>query len=153
MSTVTAKVDHIGLFEGLADRMEAESERFEHLGDVDIDLALVMRRGQGADAFRVLLEFRGITCDGVREIPEGQERAADCWLDGALVDWEAMFSDIAEQGHATGGWTLNSLTLFGDRISLHAADPVGEDRFHRFNQTLQEFFDGAGADRAPGKEQ
>lgn len=152
MSTVTARVDSVELFERLADRMAAESERFERLGDVEMDLALVMRKGQGGEGFRVLLQFRGITCDAVVEIAEGQERSADCWLDGALEDWEAMFSDIGRHGHATGGWTLNSLTLFGDRIGLCATDPVGEDRFHRFNQTLQEFFDGAASGAAPGKE-
>ncbi|HEX4905764.1 MAG TPA: hypothetical protein VFU93_09955, partial [Acidimicrobiales bacterium] len=87
--------------------------------------------------------FHGITCDGVAEIDEGAERLADCWLDGTIEDWQAMFDCIGANGHAVDQWTLNTLTLFGDRISLHAADPMGEDRFSRFNQTLQEFVDAS----------
>jgi len=152
MSTVLSRVDSVLLFKHLATRMDEEGRRFERLGDVDIDLAIVMHRPDGP-TFRVLLEFRGISCHSVREIPDGQERAADCWLEGMYADFQAMFDDISANGGATGAWTLNTLTLFGDRISLHATDPVGEDRFHRFNQTLQEFFDGAGDARTPdGKE-
>ena len=151
MSIGTLPVDSVELFERLARRMDSETELFERLGDVAIDLALVMRRRDG-DAFGVLLHFRGVACTAVTAIGSGQERMADCWLEGALADWEGMFSDISAHGHATGPWTLNALTLFGDRISLHATDPVGEDRFHRFNQTLQEFFDGAAVAADHGKE-
>lgn len=149
MTILAVRVDSTELFDRLANRMAAEAERFERLGDVSLDLAIVMRRPD-ADPFRILLRFEGIACSGVTEIAAGEEAAADCWLDGELSDWEAMFADIAEHGHATGPWTLNTLTLFGDRIGLHASDPMGEDRFHRFNQTLQEFFDGAES-LAPGR--
>ena len=107
-----------------------------------VALALVMRR-PGGDAFRVRLSFHGITCDGVAAIEAGDESQADCWLDGAVEDWQAMFDNIAANGHAVDQWTLNTLTLFGDRIALRASDPMGEDRFHRFNQTLQEFVDAS----------
>lgn len=139
---MTAPIDSVAFFDDLSAAMAADSERYERLGDVDLELAIVMRRPDG-DAFRVQLSFHGITCDGVATIAAGAERAADCWLEGDLESWQAMVADIAEHGHATGDWTLNTLTLFGERIALAATDPVGEDRFHRFNQTLQEFFDGA----------
>ena len=61
-----------------------------------------------------------------------------------------MFDNVRANGGATGSQTLNSLTLLGDRIALHGDDPMGVDRFHRFNQSVQEFFDGAAAlDAAP----
>jgi hypothetical protein len=139
---MNAPIDSVAFFDDLSETMAADSERYERLGDVDIELAIVMHRSEG-DAFRVQLSFHGITCDGVATIAEGEERAADCWLEGDLEAWQAMLDDIVEHGHATGDWTLNTATLFGERIALAATDPVGEDRFHRFNQTLQEFFDGA----------
>lgn len=142
MTVGTLPVDSPELFEQLSHRMASEVAVFERLGDVEIDLALVMMR-PGMEPFHLLLRFSGVACTDVLVIRAGQERDADCWLEGTLADWEEMFSDIRSHGHATGPWTLNALTLFGDRISLHATDPVGEDRFHRFNQTLQEFFDGA----------
>ena len=141
MSDTTA-IDTVGFFDELAAAMAAQPEKYERLGDIDLELALVMRRPDG-DHFRVGLSFHGITCEGVVAIDPGDERGADCWLDGSLEDWTAMFDNIVEHGHAVEQWTLNTLTLFGDRITLHAADPMGEDRFLRFNQTLQEFVDAA----------
>jgi hypothetical protein len=139
---MTGRVDSVGLFDDLATAMAGEPERYERLGDVDLELALVMRRPAG-EAFRVRLSFHGITCDGVVAIDEGAESQCDCWLDGTVEEWQAMFDNIAANGHAVEGWTLNTLTLFGDRIALHSSDPMGEDRFHRFNQTLQEFVDAS----------
>jgi hypothetical protein len=140
---VTApQVDTIAFFDSLATAMAAEPERYERLGDIDLELGLVMRRPAG-DHFRVQLSFHGISCDGVRAVERGEESAADCWLEGDLEDWQSMFAAIAEHGHAVDQWTLNTLTLFGDRIHLHAADPMGADKFHRFNQTLQDFVDAA----------
>ena len=135
-------IDSVRFFDELAAVMAADTERYERLGDIDLELAVVMRRADG-EPFRVQLSFHGITCDGAAEIADGEESAADCWLEGDLTDWQAMFDNIAEHGHAIDDWTLNTLTLFGERIRLHATDPMGEDRFHRFNQTLQQFVDDA----------
>lgn len=142
MTAVTAPVDRVAFFDRLADAMAADPERYERLGDIEVALGIVVRRPDG-DPFRLRLSFHGITCAGVAELGPDDDLAADCWLEGNLEDWQAMFANIVEHGHAVDQWTLNTLTLFGDRISLHANDPMGEDRFHRFNQTLQEFVDAA----------
>ena len=137
---MTGRVDSVAFWDELAAAMAADPERYERLGDIELDLAIVMRRPHG-DHFRVRLAFAGVTCDGVAEIEAGDEAAADCWLEGDIEAWRSMFANIAVHGRARESWTLNTLTLFGDRIALHAADPMGEDRFHRFNQTLQDFVD------------
>jgi hypothetical protein len=54
-----------------------------------------------------------------------------------------MAVDIRRNGRATGRQTLNSLTMVGDAIQLRGVDVMGVDKFSRFNQSLQEFFDGA----------
>ena len=141
-TTATTRVDRVELFDALAAAMAADPERYERLGDIELDLVICMRRAQEPD-FLVRLAFHGITCDQVTPVEPGAERATDCWLDGDLAAWEVMFENKASHGRAVDDWTLNTLTLFGERISLHATDPMGEDRFHRFNQTLQEFFDAA----------
>jgi len=138
------RVDSVELWDALADAMAADPERYERLGDIELDCVLIMRRPAG-DTFRVRLSFHGITCDGVTAAEPGDELTADCWVEGALEDWQSMFANIAEHGHARDQWTLNTLTLFGDRIRLQAADPMGEDRFSRFNQTLQDFVDAYAA--------
>ena len=76
---------------------------------------------------------------------EGDEQTADCWLDGDLAAWQAMFDDIVANGRATGRQTINSLTLVGEAIAVKGADPLGVDVFFRCNQTVQAFLDGAAA--------
>lgn len=136
-------VDDLELFDRLAAEMNANPSHYELLGDLDLDLVLVMRRAD-KEPFRVMLGFQGITCETVALAEEGQEAAADCWLDGDLADWEAMFANIVDNGRAVGKWTLNTLTIMGEQLRLEATDPMGWDKFHRFNQTLQEFFDATG---------
>ena len=142
------RIDTIQQFDALAANMNARPEQFEALGDIDLDLVCVMNDDHGA--FRVRLRFEGISCTGVGACEPGDERTADCWLEGPLDAWAAMFADIRAHRGATGMHTLNSLTLLGDRIALHGDDPMGVDRFHRFNQSVQEFFDAAATlDAAP----
>lgn len=137
----TPRIDTVAFFDALASEMNAHPEIYEVLGDVDMDIAVVMR-ADGAD-FRVLLTFADIACTGVREIGDGEERTASCWLEGPLDAWQTMFDDIVANGRATGWQTINSLTLVGDRIAVHGDDPLGVDLFFRFNQTVQAFLDGA----------
>ena len=136
------RIDSIQFFDRLAELMNADTSRYELLGDLDLNMGVVMRR-PGEDAFRVLLGFVGIECETVAMIDEGAERSADCWLEGDLEFWQAMFDDIVRNGQAQGEWTLNTLTILGDLIELKASDPMGWDKFHRFNQTLQDFVDAS----------
>ena len=135
-------VDGIGFFDPLATEMNASPERYEILGDLDLVLGIVIARPSG-DAFRARLTFDGIRCTDVSEMDAGDESTTDCWLEGPLEAWDEMVANIRDSGRATGRETLNSLTLVGDRIRLHGADVMGVDKFSRFNQSLQEFFDGA----------
>lgn len=132
----------VEFFERLADTMNSQPERYDALGDVDIDLAVEIRTAE-AEPFRVVLAFHGITC----EVRADGSTPADCVLSGDTAAWRAMFDDIAEHGHATGKWTLNSLTLMGDAMTVDGDDPLGVDRFFRFNQTLQQFFEGSARER------
>lgn len=133
-------VDTIDLFQGMAQMMNDHPERYAPLGDVDLDLVCVMRGEHETE--RVRLVFDGIRCSVVPAV-DGDEAAADCWLEGSVVAWREMFENIHAHGGATGLQTLNSLTLLGESIGLRGRDQMGIDKFSRFNQTLQEFFDGA----------
>jgi len=139
----THTIDTVAFFDALATEMNAHPEVYEVLGDVDMDIAVVMTDPHGT--FRVRITFEGITCAGIDEIGDGDESTTSCWLEGTIGDWQAMFDDITEHGHATGWWTINSLTLVGDKIAVHGDDPMGVDLFFRFNQTMQTFLDGAAA--------
>ena len=134
------RIDAIEFFAALATEMNAYPERFRPLGEADMDVVIVMRSGD-RPPFAVRLAFEGIRCEhAVEAEPDGP---CEYRLDGPLAAWQAMFDDIVAQGRATGLQTINSLALLGDDIGLGGSDPMGLDKFSRFNQTLQEFFDGA----------
>ncbi len=138
-------IDHADFFRGLADEMNAHPEQFRVLGDCDMVAALVMRRDSGD--FAVRITFEELRCTEVVEIPAADARLADFSLDGPYEMWQTMFADIVEHGTASGRLTINSLALLGTGsnlgIRLRGDDPMGVDKFSRFNQTLQEYLDGA----------
>jgi len=139
---MSTDITNAGFFEALAAEMNAHPERFTILGDCDMVAALVMRRLDG-EPFVVEVTFADLGCASVREIDAHRARAADFRLVGDVAAWAAMFADIEANGTATGRQTINSLALLGDDIVCVGDDPMGEDKFSRFNQTLQEYFDGA----------
>jgi sirohydrochlorin ferrochelatase len=133
----------LDLFQALGERVNAEPERFRPLGDCDMVAALVCRRAAGDLAVRI--EFEALRCTGVDAIDANdpaQLATADFSLDGPEAAWDAMFADIIANGSASGRQTINSLALLGTDIRLRGADPMGVDKFSRFNQTLQEYLDG-----------
>ena len=132
-------IDTTAFFEALAAEMNAHPERYQVLGDADMSAMVVMTSADRA--FRVRIDFEMLECAGVTAVEAGDP--ADYRLEGPLDAWQAMFDDIVANGRATGLQTINSLAMLGDRIACRGDDPMGLDKFSRFNQTLQEFFDGA----------
>ncbi len=134
------KIDTLEFFSALAVEMNAHPERYQPLGEADMDVVIVMRDARRSH-FAVRLAFEGIRCEHVVEAEP--DSPCEYRLDGPLAAWQAMFDNIVAQGRATGLQTINSLALLGDDVALGGSDPMGLDKFSRFNQTLQEFFDGA----------
>ncbi len=139
------QVDSVEFFEGLAAVMNAEPARFTTIGEAYMDCVIVMTKPTIAYVpypdFAVRLVFEGVRCEHV--LPTESDEPADFHLVGPVAAWQAMFDDIAEHGRAEGLQTINSLALLGGEIACVGTDPMGLDKFSRFNETLQEFFDGA----------
>lgn len=143
----------IAFYRALADEMNAHPERFAVLGEADMVLALVMRGdasgaggGDSPQSWAVRLRFEALRCEAADEVEVGEAHLADFFLDGPFVRWQEMFDDIVANGSASGRLTINSLALLAtgpDDIRLRGDDPMGVDLFSRFNQTLQEYLDGA----------
>jgi hypothetical protein len=146
---VSAPVDDIDLFEALAAEMNARPERFAGLGECDMVATLVMQRDDGS-AFAAEIVFEELGCAGVHTVGPDEVDRGDFKLVGPLAAWEAMFADVRTNGYAVGRQTINSLALLGTDIALRGADPMGVDKFSRFNQTLQEYLDGAARVAAEG---
>ena len=138
------QIDNANFFVGLADEVNAHPEQFRVLGDCDMVAALVMRRADGD--FAVRITFEELRCSEAVEIGAHEVSTADFYLDGPYEMWQTMFADIVEHGTASGRLTINSLAMLGadsTDIRLRGDDPMGVDKFSRFNQTLQEYLDGA----------
>jgi hypothetical protein len=142
---MTMQIDTMARFDSLATEMNAHPERYQVLGDADMSAMVVMRRSGGD--FCVRIDFEELHCAGVTAVDVTDP--VDYRLDGPLDAWQEMFDDIVANGRATGLQTINSLALLGDRIACRGDDPMGLDKFSRFNQTLQEFFDGAARTAVP----
>ena len=142
METTTARdATSLVLYQHLARRMNHLEEHFRLLGEADMTVAIVVKAP--AYTFTVQLVFEELRCEGVDAVTSDEAKLADFQLVGDLASWNAMFDDIVTNGAASGDFTINSLALRGNRISCEGADPMGLDKFSRFNQTLQDFLDGA----------
>ena len=97
----------------------------------------------GADVTIVTME--GEECVGAATSNDAGLEDVDFFLEMAPDEWRDMLADIAENGHATLDYTLNTLDLDredGLATSKHG-DQYREDLFFRYNQTLQFLFDAS----------
>jgi hypothetical protein len=95
----------------------------------------------GDRAFRLTFDVFDIR--DIREITFDDLRDLDFYLDMEPDRWRAMLQNIAEHGRAEGEYTLNSLDLtLLDGLHYNATDDAYRaDKFFRFNESLQRFFD------------
>lgn len=137
-------------FRRLAERMAAQPEKYQKLGTIDITLVPCIIFPDGREEI-YSLTFQRYACVGVGA-PASREAIAGphaVILEGEYAAWKEMVENIREHGRADLQHTLNYLTLPDWPFRLLAADEnqgqLDIDRFYRYNQTLQEFFDEAAA--------
>jgi hypothetical protein len=132
-----------GFFEAMAQAVEAEPDRFRHLGTASLRLCVLVEHPEGPPS------AYGLVLDGNDVLPTGQVTPAafepEVTVRGPEEVWATMVADAAAHGAASGSQTLNALTLAGFPLAVEAGDPLGRDKFFRYAQTLQELFDAAAA--------
>ena len=129
-------------FEALQERAAAKPERFKKLGFVDATVGIKVQPDNGGAAAGFVLEFAGYGCKKIRPAKR-PEQVADFVLTGPYPAWKEMIENIRSNGEPDLQHTLNVLTLPGVPLTLEAADQLKADLFFRYNQTFQEFFNGA----------
>jgi hypothetical protein len=79
----------------------------------------------------------------VREIGFDDLRDLDFYLEMPVEMWQAMLESIQQHGSAGLDYTLNTIDLrLPDGLAINAmGDGYRMDKFFRFNQSLQRFFD------------
>jgi hypothetical protein len=144
---MTETFPSIGWFRALADRMAAAPEKYRKLGALDLTLVPRITFPDGhAETFS--LAFAGNRCRAVERVdPDASvDGRHPVILEGEYAAWREMIENIRRHGHADLQHTLNYLTLPDWPLRLVAASDEGQldvDRFYRYNETLQEFFDEA----------
>jgi hypothetical protein len=128
-------------FEAMVEAVASDPERFRRLGSADLRLCILVEGDGGKQV------TYGLILDGYDiEAPGQVDRdtfAPQVTVRGPEAAWEAMAADAAAHGTASGGQTLNALTLMGTPLTIEAEDPLGRDRFFRYAETLQALFDAA----------
>lgn len=129
-------------FEALQEQAAKKPDQFKKLGFADAIVGIMVapeNRGLGSG---FVLEFRGYGCKRVAE-EDNPAELADFVLTGTSNAWQEMIENIHSNGEADLDHTLDALTLSGASLKIEAEDQLQEDLFHRYSQTLQEFFNGA----------
>jgi hypothetical protein len=127
-------------FRALGRLMEAEGALFQRLGYAETRFVI-----------RVLPEVEnnggedlvGIAIDGYRlieavSVSDPDSFDPDFVICAKRTIWNRMLAEIAESGRPSLRQTLSSLALIGEEMWLESSDQLREDKFYRYNQTLQE---------------
>lgn len=133
-------------FQRLADRMASQPEKYRKLGSMDLTLVPRITFPDG-HAELYSLAFEGHRCRAIERLESAAAIRGrhPVVLEGEYAAWREMLENVRQNGHADLTHTLNYLTLPDWPLRLVPLDEdagqLDVDRFYRYNQTLQEFFD------------
>jgi len=128
-------------FLALGRLMESEGELFRRLGYAETRFAIRVLGEDGETVERTT----GLEIDGYRMGRAVALEAASAFDPDFVVcarrsTWQRMLDEILRGGRPELRHTLSSLALIGEELWLESSDQLREDKFYRFNQTLQELF-------------
>jgi hypothetical protein len=132
----------LSFFQTLQTLMRQDEARFRRLGFIDTTFGIHVVSPEGQE-WRYRLAFEVFDCREVTEVPSFDLTAIDFVLKGDLSAWVEMLKNIRQHGGADVTHSLNTLTHFGERLQMLYDDPDNRDKFFRFQESIQEFFDQA----------
>ena len=127
-------------FQALGRLMEAEGPLFQRLGYAETRFVMrVIPDDDGNGGVRDV----GIVIDGYRLIEAAPVTDLEAFDPDFIICakrsvWNQMLAEIAETGRPSLRRTMSSLALVGEEMWLESTDQLREDKFYRYNQTLQE---------------
>ena len=124
----------------LGQLMRAEGELFRRLGYAETRFAVrvVPNNGSNGGDRIVGLVIDGYQLTEAKPVADLNEYDPDFVICGQREIWDRMLGEIAQNGRPELRHTLSSLALVGEELWLESTDQLREDKFYRFNQTLQE---------------
>lgn len=128
-------------FLALGSEMTAAAESFRRLGFIETRLVVRVDPDNGAGKTRYSgLVFDGYTLAEATPLADPGTFDPDFVICGPAAVWRRMLDEIRQNGRPMLRHTLNSLVLLGEELWLESSDQLREDKFYRYNQSLQEFF-------------
>lgn len=128
-------------FLALGRLMDAEGELFRRLGFAEVRFAIRVIADDGNNPEHTTgLELAGYNLSQALALTDVAPFDPDFIVCGRRATWTRMLDEIARNGRPEMRHTLSSLALIGDELWLESLDQLREDKFYRYNQTLQEFF-------------
>lgn len=125
--------------------MTARGELFKRIGYVEarfVVRVLPDEDGGGEEEQNTGVTMQGYALTDAVALASGEAASFD--PDFAICArrdvWRRMLDEIARNDRPVLRHTLNSLALMGDELWLESSDQLREDKFYRFNQSLQELF-------------
>src|SRR5437868_11493157 len=128
-------------FQALATAMAGAHERFRGLGFFDATIGIRVLPDDGGAERLFVLAFEVFECTLAEEVPNFTPFRVDFVLEGKLAVWREMFENIRANGGADVAHSINTLTHFGEQLTLRYDDPDGHDKLYRFAESIQQFFD------------
>ena len=135
-------------FAALRERANADPERLRRLGTVDMTLVVKIDYPDRLECYEIT--FAGYRCVRTRRIasPANATKGAIV-LEGPYAAWREMIDNIVANGQADLDHTLNTLTLMDTPLHVDSDNQLDTDLFYRYQENLQQFFDGASAISRP----
>jgi hypothetical protein len=129
-------------FDALRERVNANQDRFRRLGTVDMTLVVKIDYADRCDCYEIV--FAGYRCASVRRLANPADAAKDSIVvEGPYAAWREMIDNIVANGQADLEHSLNTLTLLDTPLHVDSDNQLDTDLFYRYQQNLQDFFDGA----------
>lgn len=139
-------------FTALAAAMAGAHDRFRTLGFFDVTIGVRVLLGPTGDdpgTVRVdgvserlfVLAFEVFECTRAQEVTSFAPFHVDFVLEGNVDAWREMIENIRANGAADVAHSINTLTHFGEKLTLRYDDPDGHDKLYRFAESIQQFFD------------
>ena len=138
-------------FLALGRLMEAEGALFQRLGFAETRFVVRVIPDEAGNGGEVSV---GLVIDGYRMsdatlVSDLDKFDADFVICARRSVWDRMLNEIADTGRPSLRHSLSSLALVGEELWLESADQLREDKFYRYNQTLQELLNLAS--QLPGR--
>jgi hypothetical protein len=128
-------------FLALGQLMKAEGESFRRIGYAEVRFAIrVLSDDTVLPGALTGIEISGYELTSAVTLNDGVGFDPDFVICAHASIWLRMLDEIKREGRPEPRHTLSSLALVGDELWLESSDQLREDKFYRFNQTLQELF-------------